>query len=310
MLRSVIFITLAIILVIILTALAVWFGLSGDEKMEAFLAAPGKAQQLKQQGIQHSSREDQVSPLVLRARDFALRINPPPPPPPPVARSARLTPKEGPPRPAGDVPVQFELMGTGYFPDKPEKSWALVNEVGKGMHWIKSGESIGHIKIEQIKDGSIVIKDGEKSSELVAKREIKPSTLTMTNVQAAAFSPSGLTSISVPGIVLTPIGVSPAAPVQPSMSPGDMQMQNIEPSQQISIEQAQEQTSYYDSTAEEQAVMPEDEKKALEDILLDLEKQKQTVSPEEAAALEEMAKMLRESLLEQQKLQQTDANVK
>ncbi|MHC4076474.1 MAG: hypothetical protein ACYSRZ_08705, partial [Planctomycetota bacterium] len=62
-------------------------------------------------------------------------------------------------------------------PTHPELSLALIDQPGKGFRWIRQSAEVGHLVIEQIKDGSIVVRDGEKIFELVAKRPEKRSLL-------------------------------------------------------------------------------------------------------------------------------------
>ncbi|MHC4125959.1 MAG: hypothetical protein ACYSRR_05845, partial [Planctomycetota bacterium] len=45
------------------------------------------------------------------------------------------------------------------------------------FRWIRQSAEIGHLVIEQIKDGSIVVRDGEKTFELIAERPKKRSLL-------------------------------------------------------------------------------------------------------------------------------------
>jgi hypothetical protein len=95
---------------------------------------------------------------------FACYLNPPPPPPaqasPAVARSASQ------PAPPAPVTPKFNLVGTSFYATRPELSLALIDEPGKGFNWVRQGSSVGHLTIEQIKDGSITIKDSQGSSEM------------------------------------------------------------------------------------------------------------------------------------------------
>ena len=94
---------------------------------------------------------------------FALRINPPPPPKPKPVQSQR-TPSR--PQPKGEVAAKFNLIGTSYYQLSPDNSWALINEVGKGLHWVKQGGKVGYLVIEKIEDGLVVIKDKDRTETL------------------------------------------------------------------------------------------------------------------------------------------------
>ena len=52
---------------------------------------------------------------------------------------------------------------------------ALVAEPGKGGYWVRKGERMGHLVVENIKDGAIVYRDGGQLRELaVAIKEAAP----------------------------------------------------------------------------------------------------------------------------------------
>ena len=148
-------------------------GIASDEGIEKFLSAQGVAEQL-QAGSAGStpSAGDQETPLIRQAKAFALRIDPPPPPQPVVPKG---TPAQTEPtrRPQVDVSAKFTLVGTSYYTGDEENSWALINEVGKGWHWVKQGEKAGHLIVEKIGDGVVLIRDGSKTYELAAERTQK-----------------------------------------------------------------------------------------------------------------------------------------
>jgi hypothetical protein len=50
-------------------------------------------------------------------------------------------------------------------------SLALIDEPGKGLHWVRQSSKVGHLLIEQIKDGLIVVKDGKGTFELEAEQK-------------------------------------------------------------------------------------------------------------------------------------------
>lgn len=108
--------------------------------------------------------QEVISPLVKQATAYALYLTPPEPPAPkktsrpsihrqPLHRSAGTTPK-------------FRLLSTTYYRSRPEKSLALVSEPGKGDHWIKKGERLGHCVVESVEKGAIVYRDGNQSHEM------------------------------------------------------------------------------------------------------------------------------------------------
>ena len=145
-------------------------GIASDKDMDKFLAAPGIAEQLQAGSVGgEASNLEQDTPLIRQAKQLALRINPPPPPEP-----VRAEPPPDAPRPKATITAKFTLVGTSYHTGDEENSWALINEVGKGWHWVKQGEKIGYLVVERIGDGVVLIRDEGSTYELVAERQEKP----------------------------------------------------------------------------------------------------------------------------------------
>ena len=144
-------------------------GIASDKDIEKFLKTPGVAEQLRTGSTGNKAIDtDQDTPLLRQAKALALRINPPPPPPP------VQSPSELPVRPKVEVSAKFTLVGTSYYPSDVANSWALINEVGKGWHWARQGEKVGHLMVEKIGDGIVLIRDGSETYELTAERKQKP----------------------------------------------------------------------------------------------------------------------------------------
>lgn len=146
-------------------------GIASDKGFEKFLSAQGVAEQLQAGSVGKKAPDvEQDTPLIRQAKAFALRINPPPPPEPVRTEPA---PQEA-PRPKVEVSAKFTLVGTSYHTGDENNSWALINEVGKGWHWVRQGEKIGYLIIEKIGDGVVLIRDGSNTYELTAERQQKP----------------------------------------------------------------------------------------------------------------------------------------
>ena len=165
------------IIALILLVFVASKGFKGDPAIEKRLSETGIAEKMKNSGPGKKIDTDQDSPLVRQAKAFALRIDPPP-------AVAKSTPKRRPgqkasiPRPKAAVSAKFKLLGTSYHTDDEQNSWALISEVGKGLHWVKYGDSVGHLKIEKIGPGAVLINDGGKTYEMVADRVEKPDYVT------------------------------------------------------------------------------------------------------------------------------------
>jgi len=152
-------------LAVVLLVLPVVFGVRSDAEIEEFLQSPGAVDNfLAAKGQRPARDESQTSPLVKQAVDFARYLNPPPPLPPKTAPAAARSADQ--PAPPVAVTPKFNLIGTSFYASRPELSLALIDEPGKGLNWIRQGSTVGHLTIEQIKDGSITIKDSQGTSEM------------------------------------------------------------------------------------------------------------------------------------------------
>jgi hypothetical protein len=142
-------------------ALSVAFALRPDQEKENFLMKPGAIEKYRKGSAAAVKKTDEISPLMKQAGAFAQRIQPPAPQKPtkpskPIAQKpSRVTPK-------------FTLIGTAVYVIDPIRSLALIDEPGKGLRWVKQSQSVGHLVIDQINDGNIVIRDGERTETLYA----------------------------------------------------------------------------------------------------------------------------------------------
>ena len=156
----------AILAAVLLVLLAV-YGVRRDPQIEELLNAPNALDKFAtSKGQRPAGDEGQVSPLVKQAADFANYLNPPPPPTPPPSSAEAAAPE---PAPLAPVSAKFDLVGTSYYASHPELSLALIDEPGKGLHWVRQGESIAHLTIEKVSGGSVTIRDGQRTSEMAVK---------------------------------------------------------------------------------------------------------------------------------------------
>jgi len=161
-----------VVLAVVFFVLPAVFGVRGDKQIEQFLNSAGAIEEFKEaKGDKVKGSRQEISPLIKQAEAFALYLNPPPAPEtePSVSRSE--------PRPKGPVSPKFKLIGTSRYASHPELSLALIDEPGKGLRWVRQFSNVGHLIIEQVKDGLVVVRDGEKTFELVAERPGKRSLL-------------------------------------------------------------------------------------------------------------------------------------
>jgi hypothetical protein len=145
-------------------------GSRSDEDVKEILESLSAIEKFKtSQGKTTSRQDNRSSPLVKEAKAFALYLNPPPKPKPkrksapaPKKNKKRTTAK----KPAAPVSAKFKLIGTSYYPSSPETSMALIDQAGKGLTWVRQGEKVGHLLFEQIRDGTVIFRDGKKTSEM------------------------------------------------------------------------------------------------------------------------------------------------
>jgi len=178
------------------------FGFSKDPQAEQFLKQPGAIEEFtKIRGTKAKTAKTQISPLLKEAQAFASYLNPPKPKPKTMpARSRRAGAAPSAKHPPAGVSAKFDLIGTSYYAANPAMSLALLDMPGKGLRWFKQSSKLGHLILEKIKNGSIVIKDGKRTYEITAPRPHERSLLkgeapigqteskpALTGFQAASF---------------------------------------------------------------------------------------------------------------------------
>ena len=166
----------AAVLAVVFFAFPAVFGVRGDEQTERFLDSAGVIEKFNKLRRGKSAKgRSQESPLVKEANDFAAYLNPEKP-----KRERRTpTPRGKPiitPRPK-EVSAKFTLIGTSYCASHPELSLALIDEVGKGLRWVRQSGKVGHLIIEQVKAGLVVVRDDQRTFELAPQRTEKRSLL-------------------------------------------------------------------------------------------------------------------------------------
>jgi len=161
---------IAAILAVGFLVFPVLFGIRSDEEAEKFLNSPGAIEKFKNSTSQGKTKGgSKVSPLVKEAQAFALYLNPPPPPRP-RHRTSKAKRVATVPRPRGEVSAKFKLIATSCYAARPQLSFALIDEPGKGLHWVRQSGKVGHLVIEQVKDGLIIVRDGKETRQVEAEQ--------------------------------------------------------------------------------------------------------------------------------------------
>ena len=148
------------------------YGVRSDERVDEFLEKPSVKDKFENDADNKAkSGKSRVSPLVEQAEAFALYLNP-------VKQAARKTSTKGTKTSniASKVAVtpKFKVFATTYFAENPELSQALIDEPGRGRYWVRQSSMVGHLLVEQVKDGLVVVKSSKETFEL--EIEQKPET--------------------------------------------------------------------------------------------------------------------------------------
>jgi hypothetical protein len=173
---------IAVLLAGALFVFPVVFGVRSDQRLNEFLGSPSAREKFEKAADSKAQpNEDRASPLVQQAEAFALYLNPP-----------KSTPASGlkPDKTAGLLPVpttvspKFKVFVTSYCQDDPDLSLALIDEPGRGRHWVRKSSSVGHLVVDQVKDGVVVIRNDGQTYEVPVEKNPAPT--------AAATPTSGL----------------------------------------------------------------------------------------------------------------------
>ena len=180
---------------VILLILPAVYGVRSDPAIEELLKAPDAVEKfIATKGQTPSGSEGQSSPLINQALKFSTYLNPPPPVapiPPPSPTDIQEA------APMAPVTAKFDLRGTSYYAVHPELSLALIDEPGKGLYWVRQGSTVGHLVIEEVKDGVVIVKDGQRKSEM--KVEIKEAWRELLKSPSGGTKPVGAVQPAKPG---------------------------------------------------------------------------------------------------------------
>ncbi len=208
---------IAVIFAVVVLALPAVYGVKPDPAVAELLSDPSVVEQFKQaKGRKPATADSQTSPLVKQAEVLALYLNPPTPPPAqaPIAQA----PVKAELQPLAQITPKFNLIGTSVHTTRPELSLALIDEPGVGYRWVRLGGTIDRFSLDQIEQGRVVLRDGDKTLELtIVKDQPLPA------VAPVPPKPEGQ-----PGVVTPPSLASrartrttrptPGAPPQPTMA--------------------------------------------------------------------------------------------
>ena len=151
------------------------YGVRSDERVDEFLKLPSVRDKFENAADNKAKTgKSRVSPLVEQAEAFGLYLNP-------VKQAARKATKGAKTTNIASkvaVTPKFKVFATSYFAGNPELSQALIDEPGRGRYWIRQSSMVGHLLVEQVKDGLVVVKSSKETFEL--EIEQKPETKSLS----------------------------------------------------------------------------------------------------------------------------------
>ncbi len=293
---------LLLLFVFQIPAPAVFWGIGREEDIEEFLKSEGAVEKFKNtMGDKRAQNENYLSPLVKQAEKFANYIDPPPPPVTATPqRPTRRIPTRPTPRPSAPVKAKFELIGTSFCATDPNRSLALIDEPGEGLKWVKPSERIGHLVVERIEDGVMVMRDGSRTFELVLEFVETQSLVISYNGEPVASATTRDLNQSAQSTAVITIPVDQATAEPPIPQPDMSQPDKSELQEAIKgLEKMKEDIQSNPDLQQGD----DDSSRMLDEFIQELQQQAMSINPEEAKELEQLGRELEEE-------QQNDSNDK
>ena len=170
-----------------------------DMEVQRICELPSVRQRFEELRSRRNIQTEKESPLVVQARALASYLNSPV-----VQEKKEVVAKERKkPRNVAQAPkarvvptAKFKLEGTSYYPNRPDRSIALVSEPGsadENPRWVKEGERLGHFVIQKIRRGIVVYKDeNEQLHEMSVERKTATRSLVRQHISSLTASRTDL----------------------------------------------------------------------------------------------------------------------
>jgi len=159
--------------------------------VEGICRQPSVLQRFEELRSQRNTQTEKNAPLVVQAQAFAAYLNGP------VVQDNKEAVVAGqkPPRNIAKAPntrvvptAKFKLEGTSYYPNRPERSIALIAEPGsteENQRWVKEGERLGRFVIHKIRCGVVVYRDeNEQLHEMSIERKTATRSLVRDHISS------------------------------------------------------------------------------------------------------------------------------
>jgi hypothetical protein len=138
------------------------YGVRGDKTVDEFLKLPSVKEKFENAADSRAKSVDsRTSPLVEQAEAFASYLNPSKPTAQKPSMSAKTTIDS-----KLSVTPKFRVFATSVCATNPRLSLALIDEPGRGRYWVRQSDKVGHLLVDQVKDGFVVIKGSKETFQL------------------------------------------------------------------------------------------------------------------------------------------------
>jgi hypothetical protein len=171
------------------------YGVRSDKHVDEFLKLPSVKEKFENAADNKAKAvESRTSPLVEQAEAFASYLNPLKPAVQKPSMTARTTIDS-----KLSVTPKFRVFATSVCATNPQLSLALIDEPGKGRYWVRQSDKVGHLLVDQVKDGFVVIHGSEQTFQLKLeeKSETAPLKIPLTpSLRRGQIPPTSIPAVS------------------------------------------------------------------------------------------------------------------
>ena len=166
-----------------------------DPEVQRICEQPSVRQRFEELRNKQDALIEKESPLVVQAQALAAYLNSP------VVQEKKevvATERKNPlnvakaPKIRVVPSAKFKLEGTSYYPNRPDRSIALIRTPGsndENPRWVKEGERLGHFVIQKIRRGVVVYRDeNEQLHEMSIERKTATRSLVRQHISSLTAS--------------------------------------------------------------------------------------------------------------------------
>lgn len=266
-------------------------GAQGNSPVREFLNSPTVVEKFKMaEGNRAKTRSSQISPLVQQAQAIALYLNPPAP-------RGKQNIRSG-PGGAGlqaNVTPKFKVLGISFYEQNPALSMALIDEPGKGKHWVKQSTQVGHLLVKEILNELVIVQNGTETFKIAAEREAQKPKKTASSSISVYKKPT--TAVNTAPRSRPPLPSRPRRSPIPRESVKSLQVQPDEEKNE-KLEELYQKLRDLKGTSDktESDVNEEERAEQIEKLISNFKAS--YISPEEAKKLEDLGEQLENDEIE------------